>query len=166
MRSVDPANHFKGNPSDLFKMMGFALWQAQLFEEVLAIHLMHVLSENLTQEQAAELLEKHYDRTLGQLLDKLKNHCEVKPGFERRLEEFKKERNWLAHRIRREDHTAIYNELKFQELLNRLDLLNEEGKLLANIMIAMCEKWCIAEGVPSETLKNRREKTLQEWISQ
>lgn len=155
-----------GTPGYLWKMMGRGLWGIQNFENALAIYIALLLYPTGTPTQEAyDLLEKHNKKTMGQLLKKLKEHCELSEGLEKRLDKFLNERNWLAHKLNREHHSDIYNAEKFGNLIARLDLIHEESKALTDIMVDLCHQSCIAEGVSEELLKQEEKRIFEEWTN-
>jgi hypothetical protein len=172
MENVDTESVFEymgklaGDPGCQWQMMGRGLWGVQNFERSLAIYIVLLLCPTGTPAQKAyDLLENHNKKTMGQLLKKLKEHCELSDGFEERLDNFLNERNWLTHRLNRENHTDIYNADKFNRLIARLDFIYEESKALRDIMVDLSHQSCIAEGVSEEWLEQKSKRIYEEWTS-
>ena len=155
-----------GEPGYLWKMMGRGLWGVQNFESSMVTYIVLLLCPKGTPAQKAyDLLEKHNKKTMGQLLNKLKEHRKLPEDFEERLNNFLNERNWLVHRLNRENHTDLYNPNKFNSLIARLDFINNESKALTEMMVNLCHQSCIAEGVSKELLKEEEKRIWEEWTS-
>jgi hypothetical protein len=149
----------------LFSEIGAAMWQIQSFENAL-IHYLCIrfkLSRGVGAIQGHAILEQTAKKTLGQLLAELRKHEQGSPGIEKRLTEFLKERNWLVHRIRTENHTDIYREDKFHVLLVRLESLTEDARTLSREFVKLLEDYVVSQGIPRGKIYEDAAETLKQW---
>lgn len=130
----------------LWKETGKTLFFLQQTEEVLGFYLWLILHPKDDRAAALSMLEENWEKPLGALLAKLRKSVKVPDNLDDRLKAFKDERNWLAHRIGRENHDDVYNREKFRTLLKRLDDLKREGKAISDMFATLCEQWLIATG--------------------
>lgn len=119
----------------LHAAMGKALWQCQGCEQMLAKY--HAVAAKLVgtpseQDIVAEF-EKNFAHTAGRLLGIFKKDVAPDAKFAARLDAFVKERNWLAHKLRRLDFDALKDEAMFSGLLARLSALESEAIALVAI---------------------------------
>jgi hypothetical protein len=157
------------NPEYVFNLnaqIGHAVWQIQALEDTLAhlITIMLRVPQRVALEEAEEVLENVRKGTLGRLLKEIKESGIMLEGFEKRLDDFLSERNWLIHRSRRLHHADIYHDEKFEKLLKRIDTLVEESRVLNREFAAMLESYVISKGVKPEEITKIVNETLDKWV--
>lgn len=141
------------DPGELWKRMGKAMWSVQLLEFVIA----HFIVTNkhplpTTKEELENALGQEFRQTLGQLARAVNEKQNSPKGLEDELSWLVDERNWLAHRIRTQNHNDIYHVEKFKHLLDRLTKLDLRAMNLAKTVTELLEKWTISRGVSREEL--------------
>ena len=142
----------KENVIFLWEQVGFCLLQIQIFELTIEKYLtiVHKLNVDMSHEKI-EKIEKIYNKfskhTLGQLFKEVKD-CEILPkDLDDRINGFIDERNWLVHRSRRENEKDVFNQEKFEKLVNRLTYLSDEALSLAKMFQEKSESYIISKGL-------------------
>jgi hypothetical protein len=86
---------------EVYARYGLAMYQAQCVERQLAILLASEYGpgpRKITRSQYDQLLQSHFERTLGGLLHHLEKAISLPSDFEKTLRIALEKRNWLAHR--------------------------------------------------------------------
>jgi hypothetical protein len=106
----------------LFAMVGAALLQCQNFENRLAEFIVLVFDRKpgMSEAEVRDLVEGLSKKTLGPLLKELPKRAKVGQATTDLLDEFLKERNWLAHRVQKENGFDLFDDAKLKALLQRL----------------------------------------------
>lgn len=146
--------------------IGSAVWLIQAVEDTLA-HLITIVLKlpiKVAIEEADHILESTRKNTLGKLLRVTKESIELPDGFEKRVDLFLEERNWLIHRSWRLHHTDIYHPEKFEKLLLRIDSIGDEARFLNREFIDILEKFVISKDVKPESLIELANNTIDNWI--
>jgi len=154
------------HPADLHEVyahVGEAVWQIQFFENTLVHYsaMVFKIPPKFAAVEAYAILENTAKKTLGQLLKELRSHSTVPDNF---LQEFLKERNWLVHRSRHENHTDLYSQEKLIALIARLQKLSDEALLLNKEFAKILEDWIIKRGIKKEHIYRVSKEILDIWI--
>jgi len=151
-KSIDPANFV-----ELHKLLGLALWHIQAFEDTLAkfIALILKMPESRAESEAMAVLRSLESQTLGGLIRELRkgNSTNSVTEFERRIDAFLSERNWLVHRSWREHHTDLFNPQRLAPLFQRLTSLADEAYSLQDYFRLLVRGWVLAQGFTPEKLE-------------
>ena len=122
--TVDEPPHF----NELCRQVGCVVLQAQLIESTLASYLALSLrlekSEAMTQVQAA--LESANRQTMGTLMQNIRKQFPLPPHIDDRIWELKDERNWLVHRLHRENESAVYLLDQAEHVFRRIEAIASE----------------------------------------
>lgn len=117
--TVNEPPHF----NELCRQVGCVVLQAQLIESTLAAYLATSLrlekSEAMTQVQVA--LESANRQTLGALLQNIRKQFPLPPDIDDRIWKLKDERNWLVHRLHRENESAIFLQDQAEQVFRRIE---------------------------------------------
>ncbi len=148
----------------LFAWYGAAMYAAQLFEVELVILL---LSLKKLRDPAIEPNE--YDRldallsrkTLGTLLRELKKYCKIAPEFESLLNQYRDQRNSLAHEFFYKNSTKMTTRRGVDALT--LELQNIEQQLREADLIAskMSENVRTASGIDEQAFQEHVNKQFR-----
>ena len=150
--------------SEFYRVLGRALWALGAFEHYLVYYLVIVLRSSFdTMEAAEKELDRGFGFTLGNLLREFRKYRDLTPDFDRRLDAFKAERDWLCHRIYRENNTDLLNRQRFEALIRRLHAFKAEAAALLQILDASFDKWCAAKDISQEELESGIATTLERW---
>lgn len=151
----------------MYTAMGRALWFCQCFEEALAycLCLLFEIHRDTAEEIANRVLADKRRKTLGQLVKEIadKKSPLVPESLENRLSRFTEERNWLAHRIQHQNHTDMYHQDRFEQLLKRLEALKVEAQALSKVFEQFLDNWYREQGVSQEELARRMRQILLDW---
>lgn len=116
---MDEPPHF----NELCRQIGCVVLQAQLIESTLAAYLATSLrlekSEAMIQVQAA--LESANRQTMGTLMQNIRKQFPLPPDIDDRIWKLKNERNWLVHRLHRENEAAIYSQDQAEQVFRRIE---------------------------------------------
>ena len=119
--TMDEPPHF----NELCRQVGCVVLQAQLIESTLAAYLATSLrlekSEAMTQVQAA--LESANRQTIGALMQDIRKQFPLPPDIDDRIWKLKDERNWLVHRLHRENESAIYSQDQAEHVFQRIEAI-------------------------------------------
>ena len=149
----------------LLQRVGYALWQAAECEDTLTHYVVIKLRASRGVGEAAgnELMEKAQKRTLGHLLQELREKGALKVGLEGRLQVLLEERNWLVHRAKRE-HRGVLNDMsQLDKLVERLDRLAEEATNLNSLLGSELEEYVVTSGVDRQFIDVEASKLLRAW---
>lgn len=150
--------------SEFYRVLGRALWAIGAFENDLVYYIVVVLKSSLDTVELAELeLERSFGLTLGNLIREFRKHRELASDLDQRLDTFKSERDWLCHRIFRQNQSDLLNRYRFEALLHRLHHFKSEATALSDILHHGFDEWCIANGITQEELSEAISETLQKW---
>ncbi len=119
--TMDEPPHF----NELCRQVGCVVLQAQLIESTLAAYLATSLrlekSEAMTQVQAA--LESANRQTMGTLMQNIRKQFPLPPGIDDRIWKLKDERNWLVHRLHRENESVIFLQDQSEHVFRRIEAI-------------------------------------------
>ena len=136
-------------PGQMWKQMGRALFSIQALEFCLSHYVALLLHKR--RDEAISLLDKSLRKTLGQLIKTLKdNAVPIPDGYETRLDVFVEERNWLVHRLYRENSEHIFSDVKHEIVIKRISALIEEAKSISQTIVELSEQWCYKQGMTKE----------------
>ncbi|PYJ45009.1 MAG: hypothetical protein DME85_13910, partial [Verrucomicrobia bacterium] len=95
--------------SELTSLVGYAVWQIQVLERVLAGHLVmvHQITTDTARSEIETMFVKTARHTLGQLFSAIRKTGGEPESLLPRLEGFTIERNWLVHRTRHENPSDL-----------------------------------------------------------
>ena len=121
MDDLDPLSwHIR----ETFAYYGRAMYIAQVFERGLAIALGTVYGPGpgkMTRSKLDALIESNFERTLGQLVRRLRDGTSVSHELESKLVDAVKKRNWLAHHYWWDRATAFLKEEGRNTMIRELD---------------------------------------------
>src|SRR3954470_20832166 len=100
--------------SELTSLVGYAVWQIQVLEQVLASYLImvHRITTATPRTEVETMFLKTAKHTLGQLFSAIRKTGGWSESLLPRLERFIVERNWLVHRSRHENRSDLYSPVK------------------------------------------------------
>lgn len=152
---------------ELHKLIGLALWHSQALEDALArfITLILKLPASRAEAEVLEVLENLQSRTLGALIAELRkgNTTKSVSEFERRMNRFLGERNWLVHSSWREHHADLYTPARLPPLFCRLDALATEAHALQGFFAELLRSWTLHQpGISEEDLRAAHQQILRD----
>jgi hypothetical protein len=152
---------------ELHSRIGIALWQSQAFEDALVrfIVLILKLPPSRAEAEVLEILEKMQGKTLGALIAELRrgNSTNSVSKFERRVNAFLRERNWLVQTSWREHHTDLFNPERLPPLFARLDAIANDASALQRYFCDLITAWTLHQpGVTIEMIEGATQQTLKD----
>ena len=149
----------------LLQHVGYALWQAAECEDTLA-HLIVLRlrdSRGIGEAAGAVLLQKAQKRTLGHLLQELRENGMLEGDVEQRLQVLLEERNWLVHRAKRESRGVLNDPAQFESLVARITRMADEATQLHSLLGSRLEDFVVASGVDRSVIDAEAAKLLRSW---
>lgn len=160
MEEIDPESH---HIREVYARYGLAMYQAQCVERQLAILLATEYGpgpRKITRSQYDELLQSHFDRTLGALVRELGKSISLPTDFEKMLCIALEKRNWLAHRYfwERAGHfvSSKGRDRMIEELQETIDYLERLDAKLTEVT----EAWARRHNITSKDLQQALEKVI------
>lgn len=128
---------------------GFAIWQLQELENVLAIFFtMRVKStKGMGEEAGNELLSHALKQTLGTTLKELNKAGVLETEFTNSLTDLLNDRNWLVHRARRETRGVVRNPGRAEHFLIRVNDITTRCEAMLNRIETESRAYAISQGV-------------------
>lgn len=147
------------------KRVGFALWQLQDLEKTTAQYYVLVVHTKPGMGIAAgqELLDKAQNKTFGSTITQLVKAQKLPEALESKFKLLLSERNWLVHDSRSGSRDAVHNDQACSRLVERLDAIAEEARILLKEVGIEVEAFVKNNGVSTEKIDQLAEKILKEW---
>jgi len=142
-----------GNPSELWRNIGKALWHVQLAEYSLVNFYVATRLDKDSHLDLDELLERNFKPTVGVIVGNLRQAGMLNDVIDKQISDFVAERNWLAHHIRRQHNSDIYNEKKYAVLLARLDALKVSSDAISAGVTHWLDGWAASRGITHEEIE-------------
>ena len=151
--------------SELTSLVGYAVWQIQILERVLAGHLVmvHQITTDTARSEIETMFVKTARHTLGQLFSAIRKTGGEPESLLPRLEGFIIERNWLVHRSRHENPSDLYSPAKRTALRQRLCAIADEALSLMKAFQRATEDHLIGQGMTKAQIDARAKRIRKEW---
>jgi hypothetical protein len=151
--------------SELTSLVGYAVWQIQVLEQVLASYLVmvHQITTDTARTEVETMFLKTAKHTLGQLFSAIRKTGGGPESLLPRLERFIVERNWLVHRSRHENRSDLYSPAKRTALRQRLCSIADEALLLMKAFQQATEDHLIGQGMTKAEIDARAKQIRKEW---
>lgn len=144
--------------------MGKALWESQGFERMLATHLVILgIKKKPSEDELLNALQAKFAHSLGLVWKKHKESSTLDPEFEKRINEFKQERDWLVHQLYRLNFEDLHSEDAFCRLISRVDHLAEEAMSLIKIFDGLIIAYFQARGLSPEEIRKVQQAEIENW---
>ena len=152
-----------GDPTELWRHIGKALWMVQLVEYGLVHFTVATrLPEQISQSEILDLFEKQFKPSVGVLLGNLRQTGFIPPTTDKALSHFVDERNWLAHRIRMLHGNDIHDAAAYGLLVSRLERLQTDSLAISQAIADWLDRWAKSRGVSQEELRLETERLLSQ----
>lgn len=145
--------------------VGFALWQLQELEGTTAQYYVLVVHAKPGMGVAAgqELLDKALCKTFGSTITQLVKAEQLLQTVEARFKALLAERNWLVHSSRSSSCDAVHNDQACNRLIERLNAIAEEARLLLKEVGAQAEAFVKSHGISTKNIDQLAEQALKRW---
>lgn len=151
--------------ADLMARVGFALWQLQEVETVAAAHVVvRVRGHRGMGREAGEALLANAERsTFGTTLKALERAGVLPSDLTVRLQQCLEDRNWLAHRARREHRGVIADPAAYARLSERLDRLAADALSLLKELEGQHHAYVVSQGVNPADIEAAAQRLARSW---
>jgi hypothetical protein len=151
---------------EFYRRIGAALCHLQYLEDVLVTFLaMKIIHERrgaghtfTTSDAQTLLTEKRRILTLGPLIDSCISQKIVRHEHQGRFKAFKRERDWLVHRLIIVSGDDLYVAATRHAVFSRITAIQKEAILLKKIAVADLEGWGAAHGVDVGATQNKQKE--------
>ena len=138
--------------------IGHALWEVQGLEQLITKYFSFI---NIY--EIPDFTDKYFRNTLGRIVRELIKVTELDERFERRLDDFVDERNWLVHRIRLRHFNDLMKNSDFQSLIERIVDLSEEARNLIHVFDDLMMEHCKQLGNNLGIIEENQNKLINSW---
>lgn len=144
-----------------------AVWQTQVLEETLAVHLVivHKADAKAARRDAETMFAKTSKQTLGQMFRAIRDMGKSPSDSLSRLDHFVDERNWLIHRSRLENRRDLNSDATRSQLIARITAVADEALSLMRTFQELTEAYLIAQGVDRAKIQARADEIYRKWTS-
>jgi hypothetical protein len=150
-----------GDPSDLWRRIGKALWHVQLAEYSLVNFYVATRLDKNSCLDLEDLLERNFKPTVGVIVGNLRQAGVLNEIIDKQISEFVAERNWLAHHIRRLNNSDIYHEHRYAALLGRLDALQSASDAISLGATHWLDGWAASRGLTRDEIEEATASQLK-----
>ena len=150
-----------GDPSELWRRIGKALWHVQLAEYSLVNFYVATRLDKDARLDLEDLLERNFKPTVGVIVGNLRQSGVLNEIIDKQISEFVAERNWLAHHIRRFHTSDLYNEERYAALLGRLDTLKAASDAISLGATDWLDGWAASKGLTRQEIEQETELQLK-----
>ncbi|HZS18163.1 MAG TPA: hypothetical protein VFA51_09565 [Candidatus Udaeobacter sp.] len=144
--------------------IGAAVWQIQVLEETVALHLVlvHKVDAKTARRDIEAMFAKASKQTLGQLLRGIRDSQKNPSDLLALLETFVHERNWFIHHSR-EKRKDLDSDKKRAQFVARIEALAADALSLMTRFQDLTETHLIARGFDRAKIKARANQIYREW---
>lgn len=160
MEFIDPESH---QVREVYAHFGLAMYYAQGLERTLALALSTVYGSNsLSRSQFEALRECNYKKTLGQLIQQIRQTVAVDKDLEAALFEALRKRNWLAHGYFWDRAAAFCKEDGRRTMINELKGIADYLQQVDGRFDLVVRQWGHERGLTDEMIHEEMRKLLNE----
>ncbi|MFO1433130.1 MAG: hypothetical protein U1F76_24000 [Candidatus Competibacteraceae bacterium] len=123
---------------ELYKLLGKVLLEFSRFEYIITLCLFALNGTNFSNLEAVrDEIDSHFEKTMGRLVNELKNTMNIGDTFSYHLSEIVHFRNWICHKIPRGMYIYFSEDYEFKRLLSRIRGMSDKCSSIR----MMLEKW-------------------------
>ena len=150
----------------LWQQTGRSLIMCQMAEEMIATYIAIVLKSPAAADraEAEQLLADELKLPLGRSVHGLKKLARLDPGTSALLDEFVAERNWLAHRLQRENGHDLFHPDRFGELVKRVSEVGDRAEHVQAEFGRIAEAWTLSRDVTADEIDAEAMARLRRWV--
>jgi hypothetical protein len=147
--------------------LGFVLWQLQELEGISALYFVLVAQarQGTGLAEGQTLVETALRKTFGATIREMTKADLLSVELETRLTRLLSERNWLVHKSRTTNRSAVHNDGSMQQLLLRLGSIADESDTLLHEFGALAERHVKQRGVSAQYIQAKADALLEQWHS-
>ena len=151
-----------------YKLVGKAIWYVQHLENILVsfltlkvLHEQRCAGQQLTKDNAEQLLADKRKITLGPLIETCKSRKIIRPSDYGRFETFKLERHWLVHQCMIENRDDLYLDETRNAIFSRIEAIEAEAAALKDLIYRDMESWIVKQGVRLAAVTREAENEIR-----
>jgi len=151
---------------EVTQRIGFALWQLQELEGVLAQYyvLVALAKRGMGLDAGNVLLVDAQRKTFGATIQKLVKAKLLPSELESRFTVLLKERNWLVHSSRSTSRDAVHNDAALNRTVSRVDVIADEAQeLLRAVGIAAEDHVVELHSISMDEINRMAADILKSW---
>lgn len=148
---------------EVYAQFGLVMYQVQCFERTLAILLVTAYAPDLqeiTRSQYEELLGRYFQRTLGNLINQLREFITVSRYLEITLSRALQKRNWLVHHYFWERAITFLREDGRESVIKELRKIGEFFEDMDLRLTTIVKEWGRKQGITEETTQRRIQRLI------
>jgi hypothetical protein len=147
--------------------LGFVLWQIQELEGVSAqcFVLLAQAQQGIGLAKGQTLVETAQRKTFGATIREMSKAGLLSADLESRFMRLLSERNWLVHKSRSSNRSAVHNDDSMRRLLSRLEMIDDEADGLLRELNTLAERHVKQRGVSAEYIRAKADELLEQWHS-
>lgn len=148
---------------ETFARLGAAMYYAQCVEQQLAILLATTLNPdflNASPEERDRFFDEELRKTLGRLVEALRQRISVSADTEKRLNRALQRRNWLAHNYFRERALDILTWEGRQRMIVELQETADDLRILDEELTRITESWLERLGIDRRSIRAELDKSM------
>lgn len=147
--------------------MGLALWEVQGVEQIVAKYYAVVfkLPGTPSLKDIEKAFEDSFAHTAGKLIGLLKKAANSKDISAEKLEHFVAERNWLVHKLRRQEYLRLKDKSESEAVVMRVRSLNALSVELIKLFHNKLIEHFVQLGTPRDVIEREQAKILNEIYS-
>lgn len=148
---------------EVYTQFGLVMYQVQCFERTLAILLITAYAPDLqkiTRSQYEELLGRYFQRTLGNLINQLREFVTISRQLETTLSRALQKRNWLVHHYFWERAITFMREDGRESMIEELRGIAQFFEDIDSKLTTIVEEWARKQGITEEAIQRRIQKLI------
>lgn len=148
---------------EVYAQFGLTIYQVQCFERTLAILLSIVYGpdpQKVTRLQYERLLGRHFQKTLGNLINQLRKFVTISQQLEITLSKALQKRNWLIHHYFWERAITFVGEEGRESMIEELQGVAKFFEDVDSKFTAIVEEYGKKQGITEEVIQ----RTIQKLI--
>jgi hypothetical protein len=149
--------------NELCRQVGCVVLQAQLIESSLALYLATSLRLDKSEAVARVLaaLESANKQPIGALMQDIRKKFPLPPDLDDRIWKLKDERNWLVHRLHRDNESAIYSLEEAGPVFRRIGVIAQEIIAVMTALDKLGDSLMTKHGFDLEEVRKRTQENLR-----
>jgi len=148
---------------EVYTQFGLVMYQVQCFERTLAILLITAYAPDLqkiTRSQYEELLGRYFQRTLGNLINQLREFVTISRQLETTLSRALQKRNWLVHHYFWKRGITFMREDGRESMIEELRGIAQFFEDIDSKLTTIVEEWARKQGITEEAIQRRIQKLI------
>lgn len=150
---------------ELLARVGYAFWQLAECEDAVATYLVTRLkaTKGMGQSAGEALMEDARRRTFGSLVSELREAGALESSTQDRLDKLVSERNWLAHRAKRESRGVIFDDVAYRSLSLRLESISDEASSVPKLVGDQMLEYVSSKRVDMSAAEREAARIASSW---